>query len=113
MLSVIILYFVLVVTKECSGFSRISARTASLSDGFKLKSSKKEVSKVIIPPSYNVAAGFSALSIGNCATNNLWAGIPLGLLAALLTVQTGRGNEKPLVDSKSFYRLHFLTLFTY
>ena len=58
-----------------------------------LAPNKKVVSAAptVIPPNYNVALGFALVSgILTFGANNVAAGIPVGLIAALLLFQTGR-----------------------
>ena len=46
---------------------------------------------VVIPPNYNVALGFAASSAFiSLGAGNIALGVPVGLIALLLFVQTGR-----------------------
>jgi hypothetical protein len=70
------------MTKVRAGCSILSMST--------ITKNKKDNDAIVIPKSYNVAAGFFIVSaLTTVIAHNYVAGVPIGLISILLGVQTG------------------------
>lgn len=100
--------FILSISSSHALFNNLGKFSLNLGGKTSKKVEKKpRLPDIVINPSYNVAAGFGAVGIASIASDNLLLGIPVALIGALLTVQTGRvrflfddTSMEVLIDSK-------------